>query len=456
MRVLLVTLGIVIAGATVAVMLRGGGDSPTPSGIVLISIDTLRADHVSAYGYALPTTPNIDASVARRGHRFAHAYAPVAKTLPSHTTMMTGLHPRQLGVMHNRLVVPSEAETLAETLSARGYSTAAFVSSVVLHQRFGLAQGFSTYVDVEEHQIERLGAETVERANAWVSTVGERPFFLFVHLFDPHRPYHAPPEFRAAWSAPGVPLPREVGFLKQPQAVTAEVVAQVVAAYDAEIAYADHQVGRLLSHVEQAGLGRRTVIVVVGDHGESMDELLIRYGYAFDHGEFLHAHQLRVPLIVLVPGGDEGIVHQQPVSLIDLAPTLLDLLGVPLPSRMTGRSLLPLMEEKSVTPSPVFSELEGRRGRARRWPPELRAGAQSLVLRNWHLMRAGRLPPELYDLERDPGENANVADAQREVTAELSNRLEKAAEVARRHLAVARPDDDPAVAERLRALGYTD
>ena len=284
--------------------------------ILLISIDTLRADHLGAYGFARPTTPAIDA-VAREGVLFKNARTPVPMTLPAHVSMLTGTLPPTHGLRDNmQSRLPDASLTLAEMLKARGFTTGAVVSSFVLDRRFGTSQGFDRYDDQfqEVHKIgdlnERKGNEATRVATAWLESHKERPFFLFVHLYDPHDPYEPPEPFASQWS-------------EHP--------------YEGEVAFADHCVGQVLEKLRQLGLYDDTLIVITGDHGEMLGE----HG-ELNHGFFIYEGALRVPLVMRVPRSPAGSRQVDiPVSLIDIVPTVLSLVGAPVPKEVQGTDLSP-------------------------------------------------------------------------------------------------------------------
>jgi arylsulfatase A-like enzyme/Flp pilus assembly protein TadD len=285
---------------------------PSPIGtgsavLVVITLDTTRADHLGCYGHPGNATPTLD-GLAARGVRFAHAFAPTPMTLPSHVSAFTGIYPPGHGVRANgEFVLSPEHATAAEFIGRRSYETAAFVSAIVLAGRFGLDQGFETYdfsaegsVDTHsEGMSERTATAVTDAAIAWLQgRKDDRPFFLWVHYFDPHAPYAAPPAFMRR-------------FPRDP--------------YLAEIAYMDSEIGHLLQGLEAAGAATRSVVIAVGDHGESRGE----------HDELFHSRTIydgavRVPFIVSAPGvvGHGRVVDGTAVSLADVTPTVLDLLGL--------------------------------------------------------------------------------------------------------------------------------
>jgi len=386
--------------------------------LLLITIDTLRADRLSCYDPAHVRTPNID-GLAAAGTVFSRAFSHVPLTLPAHTSLLTGLTPPAHGVRDNgRFVAPEKLRTLAELLRSRGYATAAFVGGYPLHSRFGLAQGFDVYDDrfaaatgVAREFAEARAGDVVDKALAWAREP-RSPWFLWVHLYDPHDPYEPPEPFRTRFKD---------------------------APYDGEVAYVDETLGRLLAALRDRGLTDDTVVVLTGDHGESLGE----------HGELTHGFltynpALWVPLIVAAPGleprrSDEIVAH------IDIFPTVCDLLGVPRPEGLEGRSLAPALEGRKLRPRPVYFEcLSPYYGRG--WAP-LRGFVE------------GRLKfvespiAELYDIGADFGETADLS-AGRDLGG-FRRRLEKlAGEAAPGGAAGAEAKLDAAAVERLRSLGY--
>ncbi len=293
-----------------------------PLNVVLITIDTLRADHLGCYGYKQIKTPNID-GLAADGVRFESAFAVVPVTLPSHSSMLTGTYPMLSG-MHDfsgNKLSPLQP-TLASVLKQAGYETGAVIGAAVLDSRFGLNQGFDFYYDhfdfsrLDEanlDEMERPGNVVADVALDWLAKNSQKKFFLWMHLYDPHFPYR-PPE----------PYSRE--YAAQP--------------YDGEIAFADEQVGRLLRFLKEKGIYRNTVIVLCGDHGESLGEHSEK-----THGFFIYNATMHVPLIIRLPENRprENAAARtvaDPVSLVDLMPTVLGAVGVEIPSQVQGRSLL--------------------------------------------------------------------------------------------------------------------
>lgn len=295
--------------------------------VLLVTIDTLRADHCSAYGYPLPTTPTLE-HLAAGGVRYARAYAESSTTAPSHSVLMTGRHFRTLGVTKNGAVLPPDATTLAEAFQAGGYATAAFVSSFPLMQRFGFSQGFDNYDDafvMDEASLgrrkpgelphDRLAGATREHLERWLGSQSiAKPLFVWLHFVDPHAPYHAPEKFVAKWPpGTGASLQR----------------------YDAEVHYADEQLGLAIAALEKQRPGRERLIVVTSDHGEGLGD----HGW-MSHGINLHEEAVRVPLIAKWPGHlPEGHVEEEAVGIIDIAPGLLHMAGIDAKGFDHGRDL---------------------------------------------------------------------------------------------------------------------
>lgn len=421
--------------------------------IILIVIDTLRADYVSCYGYKYITTPNID-RLAHQGHRFCNAYTTMPTTLPAHASLLTSLYPTQLSVRRNGEKVPREATTLAKILQTSGYSTAAFVSSYSLHKPYGLNKGFQTYDDTGR-RIEQSAARTLSKVTVWLQNHNNtKPFFLFVHFMDPHTFYHAPEVFRKRFGAIDKRLPPERQFVKNPGQFTSELVSKTIAAYDAEIAYADWAVGKLMFELERLGMDKHTLVVFTSDHGESLNELIPRYSYAFDHGEFLYAHQLHIPLVIHAPRivslGQER-VHTITVSIIDIMPTILEILGIEPPSFMRGSSLLSVIQGKQVSQGSVFSERPSHAGMLK---PYLSGEAYSIIENKWHLISSTNGDDELYNLVDDAGEIHNLKQERKTVQL-LASKLKSKFEDIKPLFGPSEIENDKEAIERLRSLGYT-
>ncbi len=398
----------------------------SPRNLLLISIDTLRADHLGSYGHAAAQTPRLDA-LARSGLRFLTATTVVPLTLPAHSSLMTGTFPAWHGVRDNGgFYLGDEQVTLAEVLRERGYRTGGFVGAFVLDRRWGIAQGFDRFFDdfdlekfadaASMDSIQRPGAQVVDQALPWLHAEPDRPFFAWVHLYDPHAPYEAPEPFRSRF--PQTP----------------------VGAYDAEIASTDAQVGRLLDALSADRRLAETLVVVVGDHGEMLGE----HGEQ-THGFFLYEPAVHIPMIMTGPGLPARSVPEQ-VRLVDVMPTALRLLGVEPPQAVQGVSLLPLARGEKL----------GLVAHSESWYPRYHYGwseLRSVQDGRFKYVRAPR--PELYDLEHDPGETKNRVgdDAARQEA--LARALDEVEARTRSEAAAAGPRPvDPETEERLAALGY--
>lgn len=409
--------------ASLLASLAGGAcrSEPSPRNLLLISIDTLRADHLSSYGFPKETTPHIDA-LAAEGARFEDVVSPVPLTLPAHSSMLTGTLPTRHGV-HDNLgyALPDSSTTLAELLRARGLATGAVVSSFVLDSRFHLDQGFDSYDDdfQEAHQVgtvnERKGDETTAVALRYLDAHRDGPFFLFVHYYDPHDDYAPPEPFRSRFE--GDP-------------------------YSGEIAFADEQVGRLVEKLRELGLEDSTLVVVTGDHGEMLGE----HGEP-THGFFVYQSALRVPLVLKWPGGIAPRTVRERAGLIDLVPTVAGLFGFQPPTEVQGRDLSPMLRGEESPPGPR-RELYVESFTANRY-----YGARpifGLLTDEYKYIHTTR--PELYDLASDPEESVNVLDAHPRIAEGMKRRLAEILSEAEEHEAGASADEE--TRRRLASLGY--
>ncbi|MBI1875514.1 MAG: sulfatase-like hydrolase/transferase [Acidobacteria bacterium] len=393
--------------------------------LLLISIDTLRPDHLGCYGYGAARTPTIDA-LAARGVRFADAVTVTPLTLPAHASLLTGTFPAYHGVRDNGgFYLPPELVTLAEILRGVGYRTAGFVGAFVLDSRWGLQQGFDLYADgfdlsqangAAMDTIQHPANEVVDQALRWLDQKSDKPFFGWVHLYDPHAPYTAP------------------------QQVAAQFPPTLEGAYDAEIAWTDTQVGRLIDRLAQLRTLDETIVIIVGDHGESLGE----HGEA-QHGFFVYDAALRVPLIVAGLGLSTTVVRDQ-VRIVDVMPTTLDLMGVPVPAAVQGQSLRPALNGQHLELL-AFGET---------WYPRYHYGwCELLAVRDGRYKFVLAPERELYDLQTDPRETRNLSSA-RPARADALERalLETLARIRRADAGTARQRIDRESEERLRALGY--
>jgi arylsulfatase A-like enzyme/Tfp pilus assembly protein PilF len=397
---------------------------PKPPSIVLISVDTLRADHLSCYGYRRISTPHLDA-LANGGTLFSAVSSQVPLTFPSHVSLFTSTYPFFNGIEDNGETLRPNALTLATFLKAHGYHTGAVVGGFVLDRRFGLDQGFDAYdstfdlhhqADSDSGDVKRLGAEVVAAANKWLDANSGGVFFLFVHLYDLHTPYNLPASDRARFGT----------------------------GYDAELRYVDEQVGRFCDSLRQHSVFANSLIVLTSDHGEGLGE----HGEK-THGYFLYQSTLWVPLIVHWPAGAANFPSRidEPAGLMDVAPTLLQFAGIAPPPEFQGRSLLDLLRaDHPKIPHDVVSEsVYAQRHFGCSPLRSLRSGRYKYI-------EAPK--PELYDLGRDPGETHNLygvegseALASKQRLAALRVRFRNPRPRGQRAL-------DPDTAARLSSLGY--
>lgn len=395
--------------------------------VVVITIDTLRPDHLGCYGYKRIRTPNIDA-LAADGIRFERAYTPVPVTLPSHTVIFTGTYPTFSGIhdFAGNKLGPNQP-TLASVLKDHGYVTGAVVASAVLDSRFGLNRGFDFYYDhFDFNRLQEANIEEMERPGNvvadvtldWLEKNYQKKFFLWMHLYDPHYPYRPP-------------APYSTEYKDRP--------------YDGEIAFADEQVGRLIRFLKEKNLYRNTLIALSGDHGESLGE----HGEK-THGFFIYNATLHVPLIFHLPGTmpAKPRTPDDLVSLADLMPTILQIMHLDVPPEVQGRNLLPLIEGKDTTePRSLYAET---------FLPRLHfnwSELRSVETDRYHFIDAPK--PELYDLSADPGETQNLFAQKQAVAEELRARLKSLiVQYSSGQEMAQKTGLDPALMERLKSLGY--
>jgi arylsulfatase A-like enzyme/Flp pilus assembly protein TadD len=406
-------------GAALGVLVWAAAAPPAaPPDLLLISVDTLRPDALGWVAGRNPT-PAIDA-LAREGVRFPSAVSPVPLTLPAHVSIMTGLVPRRHGVRDNGQVLGPDPATLAETLRAKGYATAAFIGGYTLRAPFGLDRGFDHYDDAlppgEDAWRERPAPETTAAVLAWLrshTSPGSKraPFFLFVHYYDAHDPYTPPARF--------------AGFGPR-------------GAYDGEVRYVDESIGELRRGLHDLRLDRTLLTIFLGDHGESLGE------HGEDtHGFFVYDATILVPLVFHFPGRLPPATSPLPARLVDVSPTVLDLLGFGRPPSIDGVSLVPALKGKRQEIPPAYVESQ-QPWLGYGWAPLAAVRAEG-----WKLIAAPR--PELFDLRADPREQTDLFDRRPEVAQRLSSLLTTIEGAA---AATPRPPPDPETLERLRALGY--
>ncbi len=411
-----------MAAVLAAALLAPGAKAADKTPVILISIDTLRADHLSAYGYTKLRTPNIDA-LAEKGTIYQRIDTQIPLTLPSHTSLMTSTYPFENQVEANGEGVPSGAVTLASVLQGGGYRTAAFIGSMILDRRYGLDKGFEFYDSPFEAaagsmanpysaRVRRDASLVVRAAGQWIDKNRAEPFFAFIHFYDLHTPYT---------------LPRVAGLMPN------------AAGYDAELQHVDDAIGRLHDMLVHDGVWDKALIILLADHGESLGD----HGET-SHGYFIYESTMHVPLLIHWPAGTAKAPERiaEPGGLIDVAPTVLDFLHVPQPPSFAGVSLLPGRGERTIYGESVYPrDTFG-------W-----ASLRSLQAGNYKYIDAPK--PELYDLAKDRSERVNLLPAQKDAARKLQLQLEALL----KRPVIGGPSALPEVSRRTRelfgSLGYT-
>ena len=439
-------------------------DAETRPNVVLITVDTLRADRLGSYGHGRSTTPHLDA-LAERGIRYSRSISQAPHTHPSMASMLTSAYPTSLG--GDLKYIPYDLPTVAEVFQNAGYRTAAVSSNVWIKRALGFDQGFDHFDQTSAMsefyndlaRIDWKNASHVSDAGiAWLDArpADGRPFFLWLHYLDPHHPYDPQAPFAERFATPERTPPPAVAELntlptgeqterlmalteEDPETSRASFDA-ILDLYDGEIAFTDEQIGRVLDHLAALGLDGSTAIAFTADHGEEF----------LDHDSWGHSHTLyneliHVPLILAYPDQPRrGIVRDNVVRTLDIAPTLIDIAGLPIPKTMRGRSLLQLERRRPPADPPALSVLTSKR-------------QLSVELKGWKLIYSPRDgKAQLYDLNNDPGETTDLADAEPERVQGLILALEDTLGKLPRwaHTEVREHMLDPATREQLRALGY--
>ena len=403
---------------------------PSDLNLLLITLDTTRADHIGCYGYPQIKTPNID-GLAAEGILFQNATSQCPLTLPSHSSMFTGTYPSFHGVRDNGgFYLEEDQVTLAEVARQAGWATSAFIGAFVLDSRWGISQGFDYYYDnfdfakykkISLDSVQREGGEVVKAFFEWFDKNAPQKFFSWIHLYDPHAPYEPPEPFRTRYEG------QEYGL------------------YDGEIAYADSLVGRVLEYLRGKGRLEKTVVVVVGDHGESLGE-----HQESAHGFFIYDATVSVPLIIRIPSAElRGKKIAAQVQNIDIMPTLCELLGLPVPKAVQGQSLLGLIAGRQPK--------QERMAYSESYYPRYHYGwseLKGLRTSRYKFIKAPR--PELYDLVLDPRERDNLFGRNSSLAEEFARQLEtlekKASRKGTGEKGPQQLDDD--TREKLMALGY--
>jgi len=414
-------LALALAGAACLASCSRSGSRTAQPNVILISLDSCRADHLSGYGYARPTTPNLD-TVAARGAVFLNAYSSTSWTLPAHMALFTALPDSVHGVNDNgRPALDPARVTLAQQFKAASYETAAFVSGPYLHAAFGFDRGFDRYVNCTSYpdakpqggagppqfdpsvhdrsHLDVTNPRLFRAVEGWLETPHERPFFLFIHVWDIHYDYVPPPPFDKRFDPDYRGAVTAADYEKSPavhKGMDPRDLAHIVALYDGEIAYTDDYLGRLFKRVDDLGLSARTLVVVTADHGEEF----------FEHGnkghqKSLYDEVLRIPLIMRWPGHvPEGVRVKEQARIIDIAPTIRALCGLPRNPEGVGVSLVDHLHGRGKD-LPAYAELEVASAHLRL--RSIRLPAFKLI---WDLLSDRQM---LYDPASDPGETTLLA-----------------------------------------------
>lgn len=390
--------------------------------VLLITLDTTRADRIGCYGYEGAETPNLDL-LATEGVMFVNAYCQVPLTLPSHCSILTGTYPLFHRVHNNGFYYLSpDFTTLAEVLKENGFQTSAFVSSFTVDSRFGVDQGFDVYDDnvlergVSKNFMSERNAEKVYNAfAAWFDENHDMKYFSWVHFFDPHVPYNPPSPFREKYA-------------ERP--------------YDGEIAYMDHHVGLVIDKLREKNQLDKTLIIVAGDHGEALGEK-----NEVDHGLYIYDVTMRIPFIIYAPQHvPQGLALDSKVRLIDIMPTICDILTLPIHGDVQGTTLIPFLEGKKAEDLPSYIETY--------MPREYYGWSELLGLidGDWKYIKAPK--PELYNLKTDPDEINNLYYDEAEKASDLKDKLENVLETYSSTRGASKKRLSPEEQERLRSLGY--
>ena len=495
-RTVIVVIGLAAICAAAYCAWRLSSDRPPYRHVILISLDTVRADHLGCYGHAAIKTPNLDA-FANEGIRFAQVVTAVPTTLASHTSMLSGTYAHTHGVPRNGFTVGGENRMLAEILSEAGFKTAGFIAAFPLHSMFGFGQGFAHF---DEDMGQLAGHSTVDKVERRADAVTDAviayleqqdvsdPSFVFVHYFDAHAPFDPPPPYDTMYPRDDivVPLTEDACIVpaveRQQQHALGRAIGRnntivnglvpelltkasgepigddlaLSALYDGELSFLDHHVGRLLDYLKKRGIYDDALIIITADHGETMWE----HGDYWNHGLWVYDTSIRVPLLVHVPGdGPRGVVVDQVVSTTDIVPSLLQWLELPIPPTVEGVSFVPAVNGQPFERGPVFSEASQpyRLDRQRSWANALKP--KCVRVDRWKYIFAPYLQMEsLYDVLNDPGERHDLlsdGDAQAKAkAAELRALLEAWSTSANPLVSSFVPMRDRMAQQRLMSLGY--
>jgi len=392
----------------------------TPARLILITIDTLRADRLGCYGYGRKTSPNID-RLAQKSFLFTNAVTPRAKTVPALASMLTGLYPHSHGIRTNWVPLDGKFETVAEILRREGFRTGAVVCNFMARAKYsGLDQGFEDYDDrmpsreLNRNIREKTAEQVYQAASRWLEENRKENFFLWVHYQDPHGPYTPPPKYHDTFrdkredpvKAKKVLAYQHLpGTWIEPGVLDAEMYRT---AYDREIRYCDDYIGKLLDKVEELNLDDNTCIILTSDHGESLGE----HDYYFEHGRYVYDQCGRVPLLIHIPSETASRTIKDQVNIMSINPTIIELLGVSPTPEVEASSLLPLLKDRSSRGDEfIFMESLNRYKAVRtdRWK---------------YILNIMDGTEELYDLADDPAESQNLATREKQRAVSMRRRLE--------------------------------
>jgi arylsulfatase A-like enzyme len=424
--------------------------------VLVITVDTLRADRLGCYGYDRPISPYID-GLAATGVRFDKVVCQAPLTLPSHCSIFTSRHTISHGSLGHAYPLDEGIETLAEILKAEGLNTAAFVSNHVLDKKFGLARGFDTYwqahnrrMDERQEMKARSRDVTTEAAVSWLRDQGKKPFFLWIHWFHPHKPYTPPPEYARRFAG-GSTVGQEwkssdlMEVWQGSREIPPEDVDSLRQLYDAEVAFSDSQVGIVLEELKRLGMSDNTLVVFTSDHGE----VLYEHDRYFGHDIMLYEPSMRIPLVLSYPEWKPGVVSGL-VQSIDIMPTVLEILGLETSAQLEGKSLAPLVHGEDSCTVQIAMCLS--------YPPKkkslpifgTRTETWKLIL---HELEDGAFRRELFNLDEDPGETRNRSEDEADLADAMEAYYLRWTETIGGGT-TAEPELDPETLENLRSLGY--
>jgi len=430
-----------------------------PGAVLLVTIDTMRADHLSAYGYGEPTSTTLEA-LAAHGIRFADAYCTMPTTDPSHASILTGLYPRTHGILRNAggRIRNRKVSTLGTWFKARGYRTGAVTARVHLNPRALGIRGFDFADSPSGGELHRSYREVVKRVRAWLAEHRGERWFLWAHLWEPHKPYEPPARMRARFLPAGTAAPTRrqsdpPRYVNSARPIDKAVVETSRRLYDGELATADAALAELVAAAREfAPRHGNPLIVVVGDHGESLAERQTETGIGFGHGLLLYDEVVKVPWVIQWEGELHPLVIGTAVSLVDLAPTLTGLVDPADPLRGDGRNLAAVV--RGGPPPALQPIVLERRTFARPPRPDLGWAQAAWVEGPWKLIAdAGPSPDRLYNLASDPGERRDLATWRPDKVAELASKLAAWKRTHRPGKAVPAADAARRL-EHMRSLGY--